>query len=465
MVLLHDEHLQQPNAAMVAEQLLAATIQTLTSRALSCYFFDSNFIEVSNVSPSIQGHLRQHIPVVRQRRQDSGLLLSAEHMSTLFERAFESAATLYQQPFDPVRSARRDLPVSTDLTGHLVNFMSHLPIGIQGIIPPAILQKIQERLNLPIPVQEFFTLAYGVSAGALIVLALFVNGWPPSTWSLPGVNWIRCILSDALYPEEDIEEALKRAFGETELTEASYAQRIGARIGIPAATIHQPSLCLFTNYNGSGKERTGYRVMTGEASVKTWEVRGRSSSAAPLYFPAKYLRGLGTFQDAGVVANNPIIIALAEFAAISGNSQPDLVLNIGTGTSPDIPLVDRKPQFIRDSWLVRLKRGYMSLMQGRKAWNDVTSIGNKAGRNGGRYRLDLTITEPPSIDDTTSMPMLTSMVYRDAMLFQAVPEIAYHLFATLFYFELDALPQITGSKFGISGHILCTRKGQDAALP
>lgn len=95
---------------------------------------------------------------------------------------------------------------------------------------------------------------------------------PPSTWSLPGVNWIRCILSDALYPEEDIEEALKRAFGETELTEASYAQRIGAKIGIPAATIHQPSLCLFTNYNGSGKERTGYRVMTGEGSVKTWEV-------------------------------------------------------------------------------------------------------------------------------------------------------------------------------------------------
>lgn len=107
----------------------------------------------------------------------------------------------------------------------------------------------------------------------------------------------------------------------------------------------------------------------------------------------------------------------------------------------------------------------MSLMQGRKAWNDVTSIGNKAGSNGGRYRLDLTITEPPSIDDTTSMPMLTSMVYRDGMLFQAVPDIAYHLFATLFYFELDALPQITGSKFGISGHILCTRKGQDAALP
>ncbi|KPA37715.1 patatin phospholipase [Fusarium langsethiae] len=646
VVLLHDKHLQQPNAAVVAEQVLASTIQTLTSRALSCYFFDSKFINISDGGPPamIQGHLRQYVSVVRQRRRDSGLLLSAEHLNTLFERAFESAATLHQQPFSPIRSARRDLPVSTDLTGHLVNFMNHLPSagdllsfaspiiassllcdhylpdmhlfnpqdvfkylyqdacveackqtatmnrsdglllpsslassimetftslfdrlrqgetavsvhrsalitrsdrweniksnktcfscltqvpqhkiscghwicenclqafgesgkadpylfslthclldgkvtnllvrirpptaghsilcidggGIRGIIPPAILNQVQKRLGLPIPIQEFFTLAYGVSAGALIVLALFVNGWPPSTWSLPGVNWIRAILSDALYAEDDIEAALKRAFGEAELTEASYAQKIGAKIGIPAATICQPSLCLFTNYNGTGRERTGYRVLTGAESVKTWEVRGRSTSAAPLYFPAKYLPGIGTLQDAGVVANNPIIIALAEFAAMNGNPQPDLVLNVGTGTSPDIPLVDREPRFIRDNCLVRLKRGYMSLMQGKKIWNDVTSIGNRPGRNGSRYRLDLTITQPPSLDDTASMPMLTSMVYHDAMLLKSVPDIAYHLFATLFYFELDTLPQRAGSKFRISGHILCTRKGRDPAIP
>ncbi|OBS16063.1 hypothetical protein FPOA_13151 [Fusarium poae] len=534
MVLLGDKHLQQPNAAAGAEQIFALTMQTLTSRPLSCCFSDYSFIPMPNAgSPAtVRAHLHQHVSVVRQRRRDAGLLLSAEHLNTLFERAFESAATLIQQPLDPICSARRDLPVSTDLTEHLINFMGHLPStrdllsfaspfiassllcdhylpdmhfvdltvrirpptaghsilcidggGIRGIIPPAILGQVQEQLDLPIPIQEFFTLAYGVSAGALIVLAMFANGWsveqcgvefeelarfafkPPSTLSLPGVNWIRTILSDAIYSESDIEAALKRAFGETTLTETSYAKRIGAKIGIPAATINQPSLCLFTNYNGSGRERRGYEVLTNAEAVKTWEVSGRSCSAALLYFPAKYLAGLGTFQDAGVLANNPIIIALAEFAAMNSNAQPDLVLNIGTGTSPDVPLEDQQPRFIKDSWLIRLKRGYMSLMQGKKIWDDATSIDSRAGRNGGRYRLDLTITHPPALDDTASMPMLTSMVYRDVMLLQAVPEIAYHLFATLFYFELDALPRKMGSNFHISGRILCTRKGRDRALP
>ncbi|KPA38968.1 hypothetical protein FLAG1_08170 [Fusarium langsethiae] len=283
---------------------------------------------------------------------------------------------------------------------------------------------------------------------------MFANGWsvercgvefeelakfafrPPSGLSL-GANWIRTILSDAIYSENDIETALKKAFGDTALTETSYAKRIGAKIGIPAATISQPSLCLFTNYNGPGRERTGYLILTQAETVK----------------------------DAGVVANNPLILALAEFAAMSGNAQPDLVLNIGTGTSPDVPLEDQQPRFIRDNWLVRLKRGYMSQMQGKKTWDDAASISSRAGKNGGRYRLDLTITHPPSIDDTASMPMLTSMVYRDSMLLQAVPDIAYHLFATLFYFELDALPQKAGSNFHISGYIFCTRKGRDRALP
>ncbi|KAG4257790.1 hypothetical protein FPRO03_13676 [Fusarium proliferatum] len=356
--------------------------------------------------------------------------------------------------------------------------------GVRGIIPPAILAQVQQQLDLPIPIQEFFTLAYGVSAGALIVLAMFANGWsvercgdefqelakvafrPPSTVSVPGVNWIRAILSDSIYSEDDIEIALRSVFGETAFTETAYAQRIGAKIGIPAATIDHPSsLCLFTNYNSSNQERRGYRVLAEAENIKTWEVRGRSASAALLYFPAKYLAGLGTFQDAGVLANNPLTIALAEFAATHGKAQPDLVLNVGTGTSPNAPLKDEVSKFITDSWIVRLKRAYMSLMQGRRIWDDVTSADVHAGRNCGRYRLDLTVANPPAIDDAASMPVLLSMVYRDDILLGAVPEIACHLFATLFYFELTALPQKSGSNLCVKGSILCTRKGRDAALP
>ncbi|EXL65030.1 hypothetical protein FOPG_18729 [Fusarium oxysporum f. sp. conglutinans race 2 54008] len=664
MVLLCEKHLLQPDAAAVAEHLFTSTITTLTTKPLDCYFTDSWFLPTTDSSSSalIQAGFREHLSVVRLRRRESGLLLSVEHTNTLFERAFESAGTLYYQPIDLIRSARRDIPVSTELTDHLVHFMSHItspkdlisfasPIiasslfcdhylpdmhlfnphdvfqslyrnvcveackqattadrneghllpsglsssiarrfssffnrlkqgesskcipksvlidhadrwaniksyrtcfscltqtprhklscghwicetcvqifgvsepadpylfslkhclldgdvidlivrirpptaghsilcvdggGVRGIIPPAILAQVQQQLDLPIPIQEFFTLAYGVSAGALIVLAMFANGWsvercgdefqelakvafrPPSTVSVPGVNWIRAILSDSIYSEDDIEIALRSVFGETAFTETAYAQRIGAKIGIPAATIDHPSsLCLFTNYNSSNQERRGYRVLAEAENIKTWEV-GRSASAALLYFPAKYLAGLGTFQDAGVLANNLLTIALAEFAATHGKAQPDLVLNVGTGTSPNAPLKDEVSKFITDSWIVRLKRAYMSLMQGRRIWDDVTSADVHAGRNCGRYRLDLTVANPPAIDDAASMPVLLSMVYRDDILLGAVPEIACHLFATLFYFELTALPQKSGSNLCVKGSILCTRKGRDAALP
>ncbi|KAF5528875.1 patatin phospholipase, partial [Fusarium mexicanum] len=162
--------------------------------------------------------------------------------------------------------------------------------GVRGIIPPAILNKIQEQLDLPIPVQEFFTMAYGVSAGALIVLAMFANGWsverctiefeqlarmafrPNLLPPLPGANWIRSILLDSMYAESNIETPLKTAFGDGVLTEAPYAKRVGSKIGVLTATVVRPSLCLFTNYNGIGKERDGYLVLREADNVKTWEV-------------------------------------------------------------------------------------------------------------------------------------------------------------------------------------------------
>ncbi|RSL73884.1 hypothetical protein CEP54_000277 [Fusarium duplospermum] len=602
VVVLADKCSQGPNALSIAEGLLATTVETLTSLPLSSYFFDTTFLQIPETeSPNdFRIDLHHRASTVRQRRRDAGLCFSVEHFNALFERAFESAATLKNQPFDPIRSARQDLPVSAELTDHLVNFMNQMPLardllsfaspviassllldhyvpdmhpfkptkvferlyqdactcackrtakiaredghllpsalvnairdklaalfdrlgkgeaavsihrsilaahsdywpsiksnttghsilcidggGVRGILPPAILAQIQNRLDLPIPIQELFTLAYGVSAGALIVLALFINGWsvercsvefeqlakiafsPPSVLSLPCLSWARSILFDSMYSEHGIEGALREAFGDGTLTESCHAKRIGAKVGIPAATIRRPCLNLFTNYNAMGEERSGYLVLRETEHVKVWEA-GRSSSAAPVYFPPKYLPGLGTFQDAGTLANNPIIVALSEFAAIYGNEKPDLVLNIGTGTSPDMPLQDQKPRFVRDSWPVRLKRGYMALMQGKKTWNDAESLSKRLGGKNGQYRLDIPLAQPPSLDDTTSMATLASLVHHDSVSLGAIPEIAHHMFATLFYFELDSLPTLSGSNFSISGHICCVRKGQDRALP
>lgn len=51
-----------------------------------------------------------------------------------------------------------------------------------------------------------------------------------------------------------------------------YAATVGAKVGILAATVEQPSTNLFTNYNGVGDARVGYVVPRDCDAVRTWEV-------------------------------------------------------------------------------------------------------------------------------------------------------------------------------------------------
>lgn len=59
--------------------------------------------------------------------------------------------------------------------------------------------------------------------------------------------------ADGLYPAENIEAALKEVFGtDKSILDYSHATSTGTRIGLPVATIGEPSRCIFTNYNGVG---------------------------------------------------------------------------------------------------------------------------------------------------------------------------------------------------------------------
>lgn len=61
------------------------------------------------------------------------------------------------------------------------------------------------------------------------------------------------IFTDCLYPTSHIETALKEAYGcEQGLLEMPQTTSLGTRVGIPVATVHGPSLCLFTSYNATG---------------------------------------------------------------------------------------------------------------------------------------------------------------------------------------------------------------------
>ncbi len=64
---------------------------------------------------------------------------------------------------------------------------------------------------------------------------------------------LKALRADSLYPAENIEAALQAVFGkEKTILDYLHAIFIGARVGLPVATIREPSSCIFTNYNSVG---------------------------------------------------------------------------------------------------------------------------------------------------------------------------------------------------------------------
>lgn len=171
-------------------------------------------------------------------------------------------------------------------------------------------------------------------------------------------------------------------------------------------------------------------------------------------------------QDGGVVRNNPTIVGLAEFSKLTADATPDYVVNLGTGSlsEPDMVVETSRGQWRRTGWLPRLVHAYLSFLRGDRTWNDAICLVKSAPREDGYYRLDIKLQGSIPLDDTSSMPLLRSLVLRDAGLRAVVDELAQRFFAALFYFELSAIPSNSSSRFRIQGQMMCMRKAGDPAL-
>ena len=63
------------------------------------------------------------------------------------------------------------------------------------------------------------------------------------------------VFNDAAYHAQSLEQVLRDTYGSaTKMLDPSYATTIGAKIGLPVATVSDPSTLLFTNYNDIGEE-------------------------------------------------------------------------------------------------------------------------------------------------------------------------------------------------------------------
>ncbi|KAH7303139.1 acyl transferase/acyl hydrolase/lysophospholipase [Stachybotrys elegans] len=311
--------------------------------------------------------------------------------------------------------------------------------GTRGRVPLEFIHILQERIGLPYPVQRNFDVVYGTSSGAIIACALFINGWSiedciasfeslsrlafTPRWScwIPLLSkiydFILSILADSRYPARNLEKALQEVFGLTRtMIEYSNASEMGTMIGVPVTTIRDAAPCVFTNYNGVGNRETNN-----------------------VYFRPRHILGLGTFQDGGLLFNNPVTIAMQEAAALfPATPKPSLVVSLGTGSArKGRPDTSTSRCFWRDSFPLRVFRAFWQSGSSSRAWTQLLSH-QEMGDKGEFFRFDIEFDGPePPLDDVLVMKEIRDEA-RDTMLDSPTLDcLVLRTRAELFFFELD----------------------------
>ncbi|KIW28854.1 uncharacterized protein PV07_04717 [Cladophialophora immunda] len=351
--------------------------------------------------------------------------------------------------------------------------------GTRGIIPLTLMKRIQEQIGLPIPIQKYFKLVAGVSSGSITALAMYHKGWPidkciesflnlakssfkqENTLGIPLISWLmrmfRFYTQDGLYKPEGLESVLQQTLGlETKMLDCSYATQLGAKICVlVATTLKKPSCRMFVNYVKGQQSIENYEN-TEEVgtNVPLWEI-ARAASAAPVFFPTKRIPEIGTFQDAGLLANDPVATAFSEAAILYPSTSIDLILSLGTGkllkTAYDqLPGVAASPA----SAAFRVR----DLVWEKSRDQQVRQVFAHHSRY---HRLDHEVDHDYGLDDISHMLELKSDVEHNTSLSESIDRVARCAVASLFYFELGDLPTRRNGRYIGTGRILCSILGKD----
>lgn len=185
------------------------------------------------------------------------------------------------------------------------------------------------------------------------------------------------------------------------------------------------------------------------------------------FFKPKSIDGVGVLQDAGVLQNNPVTLAISELKALYPEASMQYVVNVGNSSRRSPGPQERKSTgMFGGNFFTRLSSAYFSLIKGRKTWDEFRrSIRKSAVIEERCFRLDVAFDGPePNLDDIGAMPELKALVRADKSLSRLLDEISRFIIASLFYFELESLPEQTTGEFSGSGNILCFRRRDDPAL-
>jgi len=255
----------------------------------------------------------------------------------------------YNLEFEGLDSSRRGLRVLS-LDGG----------GIRGVATIEFLKEIEQVIGVPI--REYFDVIVGTSTGGLITSGLVYGKmslqqcekfYDKSVSKIfEDKSKVRVVsdvlMGNSLGNTREFERNLMEAFGETCLFEETSPKVI------MTATQYQDtnfSEFLFRNFqkvsdlnqNDSKTNFTQSEILRFRHEGDCWSSvfsALRSTTAAPIYFnpfhldyrnPVTNLRKLITFQDGGLVANNPTEIGLSEIFDFWPQHRIDLIVSLGTG--------------------------------------------------------------------------------------------------------------------------------------
>ncbi|KAI5796092.1 acyl transferase/acyl hydrolase/lysophospholipase, partial [Pyronema domesticum] len=370
---------------------------------------------------------------------------------------------------------------SREVTAHIkpptagVRLLSIDGGGIRGVLPLQALRSLETTFNYLTgtsgPIQEHFDLAIGTSSGGLIVFGLFINGWSVGECANQFVRLAEKAFSKprnllisiftSRYSAGGMDEALKEAFGdEKSLIDWSHAS-FPTKVAVTATTTDTPSACIFGNYivEGFQPPDCGYSlvILPDDQNIRVWEA-ARCTSAAPSYFPPQALQdhNIGTFQDGGLLNNNPLGIAQREMRVIW--PQPtvmDIALSLGTGTAS---FSASGINWWSRSWLGRVYQSFMTSLDGQRAWEELQNHLPEE-RKARYFRLNHQFEgQEPPIDDLAEMHRLNTPAKEGATTTTDM-EFAELLVTKQFYFELDETPRYIDNRYQCTGYLRCRFQG------
>ncbi|KAM0714547.1 hypothetical protein Q7P37_009843 [Cladosporium fusiforme] len=357
--------------------------------------------------------------------------------------------------------------------------------GVRGVVPLQFLCLLNSVLGSTDRLQDFFDLAFGTSAGGLIILGMFARNWRVSecmdyfcdfakriftpqmehSTSFPTLlrAMMRCLTHGGLYSSVPAEASFQQCFGTaSSLFGHSKSETSRTKYAVTATRIDETAATVFPNYNlhslddvDSREKRAATEDASRERDILALTPYRRVERSdllleprlSQVYLEAVPVGECGIYQDGGLSNPNPTDIALVESKAL-WDAQFDLVLSLGTGLSPKVDVASRRSETSSNvlSRLVRWSRARLfDAIDSEEVDRRVSKMLGKVDypiyeRWNPRFPSDL-----PRLDDIKSMDRLCEMV-GDSPPEASLMKVKKILVASSFFFELKSLPKYIRSR-------------------